>query len=135
MSSVSLNEHCFSLWKISISYYPVIKNSNPFTPSKSLIELIKKNLCTNFILTQSKVRIVKLFLRDFILFQFVYDQAFDVYEVLKSRNTTLADYNTISMPELILDDHLSLTADYSTDIHRYLNHIQQILIETIEQSK
>ncbi len=74
-------------------------------------------------------------MRDFILFQFVYDQAFDVYEVLKSRNTTLADYNTISMPELILDDHLSLTADYSTDIHRYLNHIQQILIETIEQSK
>jgi len=66
MSSVSLNEHCFSLWKISISYYPVIKNSNPFTPSKSLIELIKKNLCTNFILTQSKVRIIKLFLRDFI---------------------------------------------------------------------
>jgi len=43
-----------------ISYYPVIKTYNPFTPSKSIVELIKKNLCTNFIFTQSKVIIIKI---------------------------------------------------------------------------
>ncbi len=44
-----------------ISYYPIIKAYNPFTPSKSIIELVRKNVCTNFIFTQSKViTIIKL---------------------------------------------------------------------------
>jgi hypothetical protein len=109
----------------TISYYPVVKNSNPFTLSKSLIELIKQNLSANFIFTQSKVSIVSTIVPR-LLVQFVYDHAFDVYEILKFKNTTLTDYNPILIPEVIL-------ADYSTDIHRYLNHIQQILIETISK--
>jgi len=37
-------------------YYPVMKNENPFKPSKTLVELVKTNLCANFIFTQSKVK-------------------------------------------------------------------------------
>jgi hypothetical protein len=49
-----------------ISYYPIIKSYNPFTPSKFIIELVKKNLCTNFIFNQSKVIIIKLIIsKDF----------------------------------------------------------------------
>ena len=60
--------------------------------------------------------------------------AFEVYEELKSRQSLdrpLTDYNTINMPEMILDDEISSTADYSVDIHHYLNHLHEILMETI----
>jgi hypothetical protein len=35
------------------------------------------------------------------------------------------------MPEPIIHDNLDSSADYSTDIHRHLDHLQKILIKTI----
>ncbi|CAF4161743.1 unnamed protein product [Rotaria sp. Silwood2] len=104
-----------------LPYYPVIKTYNPFTPSKPSVELIKKNLCTNFIFAQSKD---------------IYDFAFDLYEELKLRslnNINLTNYTAIVIPEPIIQHDISSSADYSTDIHRYLNHLQHMLIETIRE--
>ncbi|CAF1286659.1 unnamed protein product [Rotaria sordida] len=105
-----------------LPYYPVIKTYNPFTPSKLIVEVIKKNLCTNFIFAQSKD---------------IYDFAFDLYEELKLRNlnnTTLTNYTAIVMSEPIIDHDISSDDDYSTDIHRYLNYLQHILIQAIGQT-
>ncbi|CAF0787833.1 unnamed protein product [Rotaria sp. Silwood1] len=104
-----------------LPYYPVIKSYNPFTPSNSIVELIKKNLCTNFIFIQAKA---------------IYDFAFDLYEELKSRNLnniTLSNYTAIVISEPIIENDMSSDADYSTDIHRYLNQLQYMLIEAIGQ--
>ena len=46
---------------------------------------------------------------------------------------TLADYAPIVMPDLTIDHDTCSSADYSTDIHRHLNQLQQTLIETIGQ--
>ncbi|CAF0813058.1 unnamed protein product [Adineta steineri] len=94
-------------------YYPIIKNYNPFTLSKEIIELIKKNLCPNFIFTQSKN---------------VYDFAFDLYNKLQARklqHTILTDCNKMVIPEISIY--------YSTDIYHYLNQCQKIVIETIKR--
>lgn len=66
--------------------------------------------------------------------KFVYDQAFDLYEELKSKPTTLTDYPAIIMSEPIIDSNTTyLTADYSTDIHHYLDKLHKKLIGIIKQ--
>jgi hypothetical protein len=35
------------------------------------------------------------------------------------------------IPEPIIDDDIDSSADYSTDIHRHLDHLQKTLIKTI----
>jgi hypothetical protein len=72
-----------------------------------------------------------IYFKRFLFLKFVYNQAFDLYKKCKSQTTTLADYTTIVIPDRIIDNDITSSADYSTDIHRHLNDLQKILIETI----
>jgi len=56
-----------------------------------------------------------------------------LYEELKSKTITLADYSTMVMPEQLIDSNTYSSADYSIDIHRHLDQLQKTLIEIIGQ--
>ena len=68
--------------------------------------------------------------------QRIYDQAFDLYAAMTVRGldtTSLSDYDRTVMPEPILEEGRSKFVDYSTDIHLYLDHLQQSLLNVMKQ--
>lgn len=68
--------------------------------------------------------------------QRIYDQAFDLYAAMKVRGlstTSLSDYGRIVIPEPTLEQGRSKFADYSTDIHQYLDDLQQSLLNVVRQ--
>ena len=54
-------------------------------------------------------------------------------KVRGSDTASLSDYTRMAMPEPTLEQGLSKIADYSTDIHQYLDHLQQSLLNFVKQ--
>ena len=97
-----------------------------------MVELVKKNLCANFIFNQSKVRVTEKSPVSNFSLQSVYDQAFEIDANWKSKSISLASLSPIQEPILITDgEQNSSCEDYSTNIHRYLDQLYRRLIETI----